>query len=121
MGRTERPLSVINAINEAAYDLNASAFSEVTAITYDYILDNIELNFSTAEVKTITVTSFNGTILWGGSVDTSSSNLGYNTIKKHFSLNFGMAFNDGENITVAVTQFGSAGTMDCILKIKKGN
>lgn len=113
-------MDISNAIDETAYDLNAAPFSETTNITKDYILDNIELNFSTAEVKTVTVTSSDGTILWGGDVDTSASNLGYNTTKQHFFLPFGRGFNASEDITVAVTQFSSAGTMDCILKIKSG-
>ncbi len=63
-------LIVTNAIDQIAFDLNASAFSEVTSISNDYIFDSIELNFSTAESKTITITSADGTILWCGSVDT---------------------------------------------------
>lgn len=113
-------MAVTNAIDSTAYDLNAAAFSETTSITKDYILDNIELNFSTTEVKTITVTSADGTILWGGDLDVSASNLGYNTIKQNFFIPFGRGFNASENITVAVTQFSSAGTMDCILKIRSG-
>lgn len=113
-------MAISNEIDETAYDLNAAPFSETTTITKDYILDNVELNFSTAEAKTITVTSSDGTILWGGSVDTSASNLGYNTTKQHFFLSFGRGFNANENITITVTQFSSAGTMDCILKIRSG-
>ena len=119
-GVSQLAMSISNEIDETAYDLNAAAFSESTVINKDYILDNIELNFSTIEAKTITVTSSDGTILWGGSVDTSASNLGYNTTKQHFFLSFGRGFNASENITVAVTQFSSAGTMDCILKIQSG-
>ena len=113
-------MAITNAIDSTAYDLNAAAFSETTNITKDYILDNIELNFSTTEVKTITITSADGTILWGGSVDTSTSNLGYNTTKRNFFLSLGRGFNANENITVAVTQLSSAGIMDCILKVKSG-
>lgn len=115
-------MTITNAIDSPAYDLNAAAFSEVTSITNDYQLSNILLNFSTAEAKTITITGPDGTILWGGSVDTSASNLGYNTTKKHFNLDFNdIGFNASENITVAVTQFSSAGIMDCIVKIKQGS
>lgn len=114
-------MAITNAINSTAFDLNASAFNETTNISNDYELDNVEFNFSTAEAKTITVTSADGTILWGGDVDTSASNLGYNTTKQHFFLSFGRGFNANENITVTVTQFTSPGTMDCILKIKSGS
>lgn len=113
-------LAITNAIEETAYDLNAAAFSEVTSITNDFILDSLELNFSTAEAKTITITSSNGTILWGGSVDTSVDNSGYNTTAKNINLVFNQGFNGGDNITVAVTAFTSPGTMDCTLKVKQG-
>jgi hypothetical protein len=113
-------LTVTNSIDQTAFDLNAAVFSETTNISNDYIFDSLELNFSTAEAKTITVTSADGTILWGGSIDTSSQNLGYNTTAKHFNLIFNQAMDGGDNITVAVTQFSSAGTMDCILKVKQG-
>jgi len=114
-------LTITNAIDETGYDLNAASFSEITDISNDFLLDSIELNFSTSEAKTITITSSDGTILWGGDVDTSSDNLGYNTTAKNFNICFNQAFNGGDNITVTVTQFSSAGTMDCVLKIKQGS
>jgi len=117
----ETGLVVTNALEFTAFDLNAAAFSKVTNITNDYIFDSIELNFSTTESKTITITSANGTVLLGGTLDTSSSNFLRNTTKQSFNLKFDQAFDGGENITVDVTQFSSAGTMDCILKIKQGS
>lgn len=114
----DNDFSITNAIDSTAFDLQASAFSETTSITNDYLFDSIELNFSTAESKTITITSSNGTILWGGTLDTTSDNLGRNTTARNFNLIFGQGFNTGENITVDVTQFSSPGTMDCILKVK---
>ncbi len=114
-------LTVVNAIDEVAFDLNAAAFSEVTAITNDYIFDSIVLNFSTVEVKTITITGQDGTILWGGNVDQTSDNKGYNTTAKHFNLIFNQAFNANDNITITITQFGSPGTVDVILKIREGS
>lgn len=104
-------LTIINAIDSATYNLYAVAFSVTTDILSDYILDNIEFNFSTAESKTITITSSDGTKIWE---DT-------NTDQHVFLSNIDIAFNGGENITVAVTQFSSAGTMDCILKVKQGS
>jgi len=114
-------LSVLNSIDETAYDLNAAAFNETTDIDNDYILDSLELNFSTAEAKTITVLSSDGTILWGGDVDTTSQNLGYNTTAKNFNLCFGQSFNGGENITVQITQTTGACSCDVILKTKQGS
>ena len=113
-------LTISNAIDSVAFDLNAEAFSETTDIDNDYFFDNIVLNFSTAEEKTITITGPDGTILWGGDVDQSEQNLGYNTTAKHFNLIFKQAFNGGDNITVEVTQLSSAGTMDCVLKAVEG-
>ena len=114
-------MAVTNAIDSTAYDLNAAAFSETTAITNDYELDSVELNFSTAEAKTITITSADGTILWGGDVDTTAANQGYLTTAKHFYLGFNhRGFDGGDNITVTVTQFSGAGTMDCVLRTKSG-
>jgi len=101
-------LTVTNAIDSTAFDLNAAAFSVASSISNDFILDNIELNFSTAESKTITITSADGTVIWS---DT-------NTDTSVFLSNMKIAFNGGDNITVAVTQFTSAGTMDCILRTK---
>jgi hypothetical protein len=115
-------MTITNAIDSTAYDLNAAAFSETTAITDDFSLDSIELNFSTAEAKTITVTSADGTILWGGDVDQTAANQGYLSTAKNIYLDFNQrSFKGGDNITVDVTQFGSAGTMDCVLKTKTGS
>lgn len=113
-------LSIENAISETAYNLLSAPYSSTTNISNDFIFDSITLNFSTTQAKTITITSSDGTILWGGSVDTSASNLGYNTTKQNFNLIFDQAFNGGDNLTVTVTQTGGACLMDCVLKIKQG-
>ena len=103
-------LSIINAIDETGYDLNAAAFNETTNITSDFILDNIEFNFSTTESKTITITSTDGTKIWE---DT-------NTNQHIFLDKINAGINANENITIVVTQFSGAGTMDCIAKIRQG-
>jgi len=113
-------LSITNAIEETAFQLTSSAYSASTNISNDYILDSVELNFSSDEAKTITITSPDGTILWGGDVDTSSANKGYNTTAKHFNLIFNQGFNQEENISVGVTQCTGSNLMDCILKVKQG-
>lgn len=118
--KTAPSMTISNEIDETGYDLNAAAFNETTNITNDFILDSVELNFSTTEVKTITILSSDGTIIWGGSVDTSEDNLGYNTTKRNFVLKFGLAFDEGNNITVQVTQTSGACLLDCVLKIKQG-
>ena len=114
-------MAINNAIDQTAYDLNAASFSETTNIVNDYELDSVEFNFSTTEAKTITITSSDGTILWGGDVDQTAANQGYLTTAKHFYLGFNhRGFDGGDNITVTVTQFASPGTMDCILRTKSG-
>ncbi len=114
-------MAISTPITEIAYDLNAAAFSETTAITNDYEFDSVELNFSTAEAKTITITSSDGTILWGGDVDQTAANQGYLTTAQNFYLGFNhRGFDGGDNITIAVTQFSSPGTMDCVLRTKSG-
>ena len=114
-------MAVTNAINETTFNLNAAAFNETTNIANDYEFDSVELNFSTAEAKTITITSSDGTILWGGDVDQTAANQGYLSTAKHLYLGFNhRGFDGGDNITVTVTQLGSAGTMDCILRTKSG-
>lgn len=113
-------MSVNNSIETNGFDLNAAPYSETTSITNDYIFDSIELNFSTAEEKTITIISSDGTLLWGGNVDTSASNYGYATTKQNFNLIFKQSFKSGENITVTVTQTTGPCLMDCILKTQQG-
>lgn len=104
-------LTITNAIDQTAYNLLSAAFSATTAITNDYILDNIEFNFTTAESKTITVTTADGTVLFQ---DTNTNT--------HVVLSeIEQAFNGGENITVAVTQTAGACSMDCVVKIKQGS
>lgn len=113
-------MAVNNAIDSTAFNLNAAAFSAVTAISNDFIFDSIEFNFSTAEAKTITITSSDGTILWGGAVDTTAANQGYLSTARNIYLEFNRGFVANDNIAVAVTQLSSAGTMDCILKTRSG-
>jgi hypothetical protein len=103
-------MSVTNALDITGYDLNAAPFNQSTNVSTDYILDRIELNFSTAESKTVTITLPDGTKLYE---DTNT--------KQHIAImEIGTGFNGSENIQVEVTQFGSAGTMDCIVAIKQG-
>lgn len=104
-------VTITNAIEESAYDLNAAAFNETTNINNDFILDNIEFNFSTTESKTITITSSNGTTIWQET----------NTFQSIYLSNMNIGCNGSDNITISVTQFSSPGTMDCILRIRQGS
>ena len=111
---------VKNVVETSAHDLQATQYTASTSITTDYILDNIELKFSTNEIKTITISTTGGNILWGGTLNSSPSNAGYNTKGRHFNLSFGQAFNANENININVTQTTNACTLDCTVRIKTG-
>lgn len=113
-------MSVINAIEDVDFDLFSSSYSKSTNITSDYILDSILINFSTTEVKTITISDSNGIILWGGNLDTTSDNKGYNTTKQNFNLIFEQAFKNGTNIQIDITQTSGNCEIDVFLKIKQG-
>jgi len=108
IGSSSSSVVITKAISETGYDLNTAAFSETTNISSDFILDNIEFNFSTEEEKTITITSSEGTVIWS---DT-------NTNTSVFLSNMNIGIKGGDNLTVDVTQFNSAGTMDCVLRVR---
>lgn len=102
---------VQNAIDSTAFDVNGAAFDESSSMTEDYVLDSIELNFSAAESKTITVTTPDGTKLWE---DTNTS--------QHVSLSdINLAINANEQFRVQVTQTSGACTMDCVAKVRTGD
>jgi hypothetical protein len=104
-------MAVTNAIDQTAYDLNAAAFSETTNIANDYDLISVELNFSTTVSRDITITSHDGTILLEDK----------NNIDKNFVwADINQSFKSGENITVDITQTGSACSIDVILRVQSG-
>ena len=104
-------MAVTNGIDSTAYDLNAAAFNGTTNISTDYILDNLEINFSTTAIRDITVTSFDGTVLLE-----DKDNIDKNFIWADVQI----AFRSGENITVDITQAGAACTIDVILRVMAG-
>ena len=103
---------VINAIDDTAFDLNSAAYSETTALTVDYILNNIEFNFTTVSSRDITITSSDGTILFQDNDNTNMSLV---------LSNWNLAFDSSNQITVAVTQTNSACLMDCVLRVTRGS
>ena len=105
-------MAITNAIDETVFDLNAAAFSETTAITNDYELDNVEFNFTTTASKDIVITTADGTKILNETSNTDTSFV--------WQPSSEMAFNGGENLTVTITQTSSACLMDCILKTKSG-
>lgn len=105
-------MSITNAIDETAYDLNAAAFSETTAIANDFILDNVELNFTTTSARDISITSFDGTVIFE-----ETDNIDRSLIIPGGNL----GFNGGENITVDIAQTGAACLIDVKLRIRSGS
>lgn len=111
-GVSQLVMSVNNAIDKTAYDLNAASFSETTALANDFILDNVEINFTTTAIRDITITSSDGTVL--------------KESKEHIDKDFvwsalDMGFNGGENITISITQTGAACLVDVKLRARSGS
>ena len=111
-GVSQLVMSVNNAIEKTAYDLNAAAFSETTDITSDFILDNIELKFTTTAARNISITSSDGTIIFEeeDNIDKSLIIPGKN-----------LGFNGGENITVDLSQTGATCLVDVRLRVRSGS
>lgn len=108
---TVAQLAITNAIDTAAFDLQAAAFDSTTAVAADFILDNIEFNFSTTESKTITVSTTSGTVLYQDTNTAQSVELG--------DINQG--FDSGDEVRVQITQFSSPGTCDVVVKVRQGS
>jgi hypothetical protein len=104
-------LVVINAIESLAHNLQAAAYSQTTAIGGPYLLNRIELNFSTTASRSITITSSQGTKLYETAGDTSL----------HIDIDAeDQAFESGDQITVAITQVASTCIVDVVVVITKG-
>lgn len=108
---TAPALNIEKALDFASFDLNAAAFSETTAIAASYILDHIELSFSTSESRAVTVTTASGTVIYEAT----------STYQNGKPLSFDLSYASGEEITVDVTQTSGACTLTCIVRVKKAN
>lgn len=114
-------LSVENAINVQNYDLFTAPLSATSNIANDYILESIDFTFSTEELKTITISTSNNQILWGGALEKTPYNLGYNTKAKSISLVFDQSFKANDNIRIDISQTSNSCLANCIVKIKRGS
>jgi hypothetical protein len=104
-------LTITNALDVTAQDIDAAAYSDTTSISNDYLVDRAEFNFSTTAARDIKFTTADGTIIWEetGNIDT------------HLFIDFNdRGFNASENITVNVSDPGSACLMDLIFTVKEG-
>ena len=101
-------MNILHTIDQTAYDLNGTSFSVTSNIATDFILDNIEFNFSTTQERTITITSKDGTLLFNET----------NSVLSLILYDMAIAFDANDNFTVAVTQTAGACIMDCIAKIR---
>lgn len=105
---TTQQLKVDTVIEETAFDLNASAFSETVTPSYDYIIDNVSFEFTTSESRIITITSDNGSKIY----EATSTNLDVVVSQ----INFGQS--TGQSFTVAITQTAGACSVDVTANIK---
>lgn len=104
-------LAVSEALNISAHNLLSAAYSGTTALATDYMLDSLELHFTTRAERTITLTTEDGTIVYKREGD--------------YSLNvdvpFGKKlFNGGEDLTLAITQTTGACSVSGKLVIAQG-
>lgn len=105
-------LVVQNAIQSLGFDLAAAPFSATTAIAGVYVLDRIELNFTTTASRNIVVTSAHGTELLRLTANTGL----------HVEIDAEeMAFKAGDHITVAITQTSGACLVDVVAVTKTGS
>lgn len=109
---TGAELAVQDAINSMGYNLQAAAYSQSTAIGSNYLLDRIELKFSTAAPRDILITDSSGAVLRQLTADTSTSLL--------FDFQ-DQAFVGGDNVTIAVTQTASPCTLAVQVVILTGS
>ena len=107
---TSAPFDTLtNIIESTAHDLDSGAdgaLSETSAVASDYRLDSIEMNWSTAVSRTVTVTTSDGTVIYTKALTAASLVI----------TDLGMSFQDDEEITVAATATGSACLMDVVVR-----
>ena len=104
-------MTIVNAIESNAYNLNAAGYSQTSNIADDFILNHIELNFSTTQSRDITITLSNGTILWQ---DTGNTNL--NIMLEDIDV----ACNGGDDFTIVITQTAGACSLDVLATVVQG-
>ena len=105
---TTQQLKIDTVIEDTAFDLNASVYDESDTPTYDYIIDNVTFDFTTAESRTITITSDNGTEIYKATNTNLSVAIG--------SINFGQA--SGQSFRIQITQTAGACSVDVTAQIK---
>jgi hypothetical protein len=103
--------AVFNSIESNAFNLNSAAFNQTSNITNDYILDHIELNFSTSQIRDISIVLSNGTKLYESLSDTS-----LNIVIDEINL----AFNADDNFTIQITQTAGACSLDVLAVTRQG-
>jgi len=110
IGSSSAGMAIENAISSLAFDLDAAAYSGTSNQATDYILDSIEFNFSTAESKTVTVTSPYGTVIYEST----------GTDQDIVVSDINMGFEGGANFSIDVTTTAAACLMDVVAKVRRG-
>lgn len=108
---TGAQLDIEDALSLSSYNLQSAAYSTATSITTDYLLSALLLKFSTAESKTITLTSSDGALLYTSGATTA----------QNFNVPLGQYINENENVTLAITQTAGACTVSGKLTIAQGS
>lgn len=109
---TGAELDIQEALTFTSYNLLAAAYSGTTAISNDYLASHVELHFSSAVKRDITVTTDDGTVVFFKEGDTS--------LNVRVSLD-DAGYNANENLTLAISQTTAACSVTGKLVIKRGS
>jgi len=105
-----RVFLIAAGLTEDAHDLNAAAYNQTTAEAVDFILDSIELNFTTTEQRTITLSTSAGTTFYTRAADNS----------QHFVISkINKAFINGDQLTLNISQTAGACSVDVRLILRR--
>lgn len=100
----------INLVGASAHDLVAD-LSATSSITGDYVLDHIEMNFSTSQSRDVRVLSADGTQLFEALSNTSDD----------IALTeMSQAFDDGDDFTIEVENGSSGCDVEVVARIYQG-
>lgn len=103
-------MGVTDALKSTATNLATAPYSVTTNLPIDYLLSRLELEFSTTQSRTITLTTADGTVL----LNDTNTNLS-------FEVDFGqIGFRANDNLTLAITQTAGACTVNIRMVVLQG-
>ena len=107
-------LTVDKVVDASNYDLQGSAYAITTAIGGDFKLSGFELNFTTPETKTIILKTQSGAVLFSAHSDELKTALDISMAGDD------RAFEDGDQLTLEVSQTSGPCFMEAEVKIVRG-